>query len=730
MTMKTSIVTTNFTGGELDPSLQGRTDLEKFASSAKQLSNFVVLKQGGITGRPPTVHKGSVKTPTETSRLIPFIYSSTTAYILEFGNQYIRVWKDGVYTGFEVATPYLDSQLTELKYTQSADTMIFFHPLWLPQRLLRFGDTNWTFGDAPIDPYPVGESGISSATITLTLTALTGAITITTGGFPLFLQSDVGRSVAVNGSRATITTWVATGTVLATINTAFTSLTHPPFTWKITGTPLTAVTPSVAGPVGAAITLTMALAGWRSDDVGKYVELNGGLVKITGYTSTTVVTGLVETELAGTVTAPSDSWTLKGSIWNATDGCPTCGTFHEQRLWAASTPTYPQTLWGSKLGAPYDFSPGTLDDAAVYKTISSSEVNPIVHLVSAKELLIYGYAQEFSGRGGVEKGITPGNMQLSIQSNWSTTGAVRPLQIGEEVLTVERSGTVIRAYSARQVDGFTSAPVSFFSEHLLASGVKSMSYEQRPHAIVWIATSDGKLHALTYNVSQNLICFASGSTDGFVESVATVPSGALEKTYCLVRRTINGSTVRYIELLDWSVVYGRHDCLITLTSGSPQTVWTGIGHLQGKTVRVHADDVFMGTFTVSSGQITLPRPASKVVVGLAFDSTAVLQHPILETRDGNSQGGSVSIHKVRVKLLNTVGLNVNGEDISFRTFGSGILDAPIDPFTGVKDINGYGWAGATDDTDDNEGATTAIAQKQGNPCTILSVIRNLSMNAG
>lgn len=728
--MKTSIVTTNFTGGELSPSLQGRTDLEKFQASAKTLSNFVILKQGGITGRPPTVYKGSVKTASDTPRLIPFVYSSTTAYLLEFGNQYMRVWKDGAYTGFELATPYTAAQLTDLKYTQSADTMIFFHPAWMPRRLLRFGDTNWTIGEAPFSPSPVAEVGISSASITLTLTALTGAISITDGAVPLFLQSDVGRTITVNGSSATITTWVASGTVLANVTTAFSSLVHAPLTWKINGSPLTAVTPSAAGPIGAAITLTLASPGWRADDVGKFVELNGGLVKITGFTSTTVVDAIVETELAGTVTAPSDSWTLKGPAWNAADGYPVCGTFHQQRLWAASTTSYPQTLWGSKLGLPFDYSPGTLDDSAVYKTISSSETNPIVHLVSAQELLVFGYAQEFSGRGGVEKGITQGNMQLGLQSSWSTTGSVRPLQIGEEVLTVESSGTVLRAYTARQVDGFTSAPISFFSEHLLESGIKSMSYEQRPNAVVWIATTDGKLHALTYNISQNLVCFASGSTDGAVEWVATVPSGTSEKTYCLVRRTVNGSTVRYIELLDWSVVYGRHDSLITLTAGSPQTVWTGLGHLQGKTVRVHADDVFMGTFTVASSQITLPRAASKVVVGLAFDSTVTLQPPILDTRDGNSQGGSVSIHKIRAKLLNTVGLTVNGEDVSFRTFGASILDSPIDQFTGVKDVTGYGWASATDDTEDNEGATTTVSQTQGNPCTILSIIRNLSMNAG
>lgn len=729
--MKTSIVTTNFTGGEFAPNLQGRTDLEKYPASAKLLSNWVILKQGGITARPPLVYKGPVKTAGDTPRIIPFIYSATTAYVLEFGNNYMRVWKDGVRIIFELATPYPAAYLADLRYTQSADTMIFYHDAVYPQRLLRFSDSNWTIGNAPFDPAPVGEVGHTAA-FTLTLGATSGTTSITSSG-ALFLISDIGRVISQNGSNGVITALSSATAGTIAINVAFGSTTVAPSTWTLEGTPLTTVTPSAKDPLGGSITLTLSSEGWRTEDVGKFVELNGGVVRINSLDGTfpkTIANGTIQAELAGVVGAPPDSWTLKGPLWNATNGYPVCGTFHAQRLWAASTRKYPQSLWGSKVGLSFDYTPGVLDDSAVYKTISSSEVNPIEHLVSGKTLIVFGYTQEFSGRGGVEKGITQTNTQFDRQSGWSTIGAVRPIEIGEELMTAERSGGVLRAFVSNQVDGFTSAPVSFLSEHLFESGIKSTSYAQRPHSTVWVVTNDGKLHAFTYNTTSNLTCFASGETDGFVEWVCTVPSGSRDVTYAVVRRTAGGATVRYIEALDWTVIYGRHDSLIQLTSGSPLTVWTGLGHLEGRTVRVHADNVYMGTFVVTGGQITIPRAASAVSVGLGFDSVCTLQPPTVETREGNSQGGSASVHKVRVKLLKTVGLTVNGEDVPFRQFGESVLDTSVPLFTGVKDVTQYGWAAATDDSEDSEGITTTFAQTQGNPCTILSVVRNLSINAG
>ncbi len=730
--MKTALVTTNFTGGEFSPKLQGRTDLEKFNASAKLLSNWVILKQGGIQARPPLVYKGEIRTSTQAGRIIPFVYSATTAYILEFSFGYMRVWRDGVLLAFEMTTPYPDSYLVDLRYTQSADTMIIYHPSVPTQRLLRFSDTNWTIGDAPFNPGPVGEVGHNSATLTLTFSATGGPITITASG-AFFLPADVGRVITRAGSSATITAYTSATVVSATVDVPFAGVSQAPLTWTLEGTPLTVLTPSGKDPIGGAITMTLAVGGWRAEDVGKYVEVNGGVVKIAYLNAgveTTVATGILQSELVGVADAPSDAWTLKGALWNAQGGYPKCGTFHGQRLWAASTTRYPQTLWGSRSGLPFDFTPGVLDDSAVYKTIASSEVNPIEHLVSAVTLMILGYTQEYSGRGGVEKGITQGNMQIDIQSSWSTIGAVRPLPVGEEVLAIERSATVLRAYGAKQVEGFTSAPISFFSEHLLEAGVRSVAYEQRPESVVWVVTNDGKLHALTYNTAQNLVCFASGGTDGFVEWVVTVPAGARDATYAMVRRTINGVTKRYIEMLDWTVSYGRHDSLVILTAGTPQTVWSGLGHLEGKTVRVHGDDIYLGTFVVTGGQITIPRGALKVHAGLGFDSVCTLQPPVIETREGNSQGGSVSIHKVRIKMLNTVGLTVNGEDVEFRRFGAGILDTAVPPFTGVKNVTQYGWADATDDTEDSEGIETTFAQTQGNPCTILSVVRNVSINAG
>src|SRR5690606_28615746 len=124
-------------------------------------------------------------------------------------------------------------------------------------------------------------------------------------------------------------------------------------------------TPSAASPVGASITLTLGTAGWRASDVGRYVQINGGLCRITGYTSSTVVSAVIELELNAAVGAPALAWTLEGSVWGGRNGYPRCGTLHEQRLFAAGSPGFPQSVWGSVTGEYFDMTLGSDDTDAV-----------------------------------------------------------------------------------------------------------------------------------------------------------------------------------------------------------------------------------------------------------------------------------------------------------------------------------------------------------------------------
>lgn len=721
---KLQILTSNFTAGEFSPRLRGRSDIEKFNASAELLRNVVILKQGGATIRPPLEYTGEVKVSSQTARVIAFVFSRVDAYLLEFGNLYMRVWRDGVYTGYEIATPYTDAQLADLDFSQGADTMIVTHDTVYPQRIRRFADTRWTIDNVPFKPAALGEVGHRSSTVNMTISATAvGAARTLTASAAFFLAGDIGRVMTWDGGEALITAVASSVSATATVTTAFGAATSTGPAWVLMGTPQTQITASAKDPVGAVITLTAPAAAdtWRAADVGAYVEINGGLVRIDSITSVLIASGTIMRELLSTTATPSGAWVLKSSLWNATDGYPQTCTFYEQRLWFGNSRKYPQSKWGSRSGLYFDFTPGTADDSAVYKTVASDQVNPIQYLLSATSLITLGYGGEFESRGGVEKPITQLNMQIKSQSEWGAD-RVRPETVGKEILFVERGGKALRSLFPIQVEGFDSNDVSVYSEHLLADGVKCMSFERRPESVLWVATKTGALLAFTFNTEQKLIAWTSGTTDGFVEWLISLPAGATDKTYALVRRTINGVTKRYIEYLNWGATNGFHDSRISQTASPAKATWTGLGHLEAKTVRAHADGVFMGDFVVTAGAITLPRVASAVIVGLPLDAKIVSQAPEVGTGTGTSQGQNMSTHRIQVRLLNSIGLTIQNQDVPFRAFGPLVLDQAIPAFTGIKDITNFGWA-------EGESPIT-IEQKQGYPMTVLAIIRDMTVNPG
>ena len=153
--MKAQTNNNNFTSGEFTPRLRGRSDLEKYNSSASTLGNLVVLRHGGVTKRPSRDYLGEVKSSADGARLIEFVFSRVDAYVLELGNLYMRVWKNGAIIGggtpYEVVTPWTIAQVADLDYAQGGDTLIVVHPSVVPYRIQRITDSNWTVGLVPFD---------------------------------------------------------------------------------------------------------------------------------------------------------------------------------------------------------------------------------------------------------------------------------------------------------------------------------------------------------------------------------------------------------------------------------------------------------------------------------------------------------------------------------------------------------------------------------------------------
>lgn len=168
--MTVTLNQTSFTSGELSPSLYGRVDLSRWHSGLRTCRNLIVRPYGGVDNRPGFRFLGEAKSAAAGTRVIDFAFSTEQTYVLELGDECIRVYKDGgvVLDGgvpYEIETPYSLADLAGIKYTQSADVLYLVHPHHPPRTLSRFADDDWVldFFDAkngPFEPVNIEENVI------------------------------------------------------------------------------------------------------------------------------------------------------------------------------------------------------------------------------------------------------------------------------------------------------------------------------------------------------------------------------------------------------------------------------------------------------------------------------------------------------------------------------------------------------------------------------------------
>lgn len=234
--MRSDVDLTNFTSGQLSPRMKGRVDHKAFYNGCDTCLNFVVMPQGGVTARPGTMFVALARDQNNKARLIPFIFSTVQAYMLEFSDLRVRVYmNDGVVLSggvpVDINVPYRTADLDQIKYTQSADTLFIVHPNYPPATLTRSSHTSWTYAAMTFrdGPYldvntdttnyvtPSGPSGSITLTWTNTINLNRGAGLTT---------ADIGRCVRIkwygNWGWAIITgvssPTVATATVQGLVN--------------------------------------------------------------------------------------------------------------------------------------------------------------------------------------------------------------------------------------------------------------------------------------------------------------------------------------------------------------------------------------------------------------------------------------------------------------------------------------------------------------------------------
>lgn len=663
----------SFTGGIFSDILDGQTNFAKYDTAVKRLENFVVWPHGPASFRPGFKFVAETKTSSALSSLIPFEFSVTQAYIIEAGDTYFRFYKDKeqIESGaaaYEITSPYAAADVRGIKYTQSADVLYLFDKLYPSAKLSRTGHTAWTHANINWKPMPMSEQEIEPAA-TLTLGALTGAGITFTASVASFLDGDVGRIIKSGVGRGAITAFNSTTIVTCDIIDDFSAL--GPIasgSWSMAGSPNSTLTPSIKEPKGAICTLTSSLDVFRATDVGRFVRINSGVVKINTFTSATSAKGEILKVLLSTDV--STSWTLETEQWSAALGYAGAGTFFDDRLFLAGSTNKPESVWGSVVGDYENHTPGIDDSDAVQFTLRGRKVNVIRWIEPRDYLMIGTVGSEWRlGPEDIGDPLTPLNV-VAKQVTTKGCSDIMPITIDGSTLFVQRHGRKVRelAYNFEKGEsgGYTAPDMTQLAKDLTVGGIVAMAYQQEPFQTLWVAVDGGNLIGLTYLREQDVIAWHEHPMEnGEIEDLATIPGDGYDEVWAIIKRTVDGSVVRYIEVMekvfeDSAATYESNlglnafhvDSGITYNGVSTSTI-TGLDHLEGEEVAVLADGAVQKSKTVSGGEITLDKAATIVHAGLPYTGTIQTLRIDADLKDGTAQARKKIITELLVRVLNS-----------------------------------------------------------------------------
>ncbi|HCA51558.1 MAG TPA: hypothetical protein DEP24_00530 [Mycobacterium sp.] len=288
----------------------------------------------------------------------------------------------------------------------------------------------------------------------------------------------------------------------------------------------------------------------------------------------------------------------------------------------------PQSITATRTGTQSNLTSSVpvRDDDAMEFRLASRQQNAIRHLLPLSDLIAMTVAGEFRIYSDGAPAVTPTSLTVKPQG-YSGASNVQPALTNGSILYVQSQGSRVREMAYNwQSNAYASIDLSIMAPQLFAGyTVVDMAYSRAPVPTLWGVRSDGVLLGMTYVPEQQVYAWhRHATTNGAAESVTVVSEALEDALYVLVRRTISGRTVRYLERLETQHFSAQADAFFVdagLTyRGLPATTITGLWHLNGQTVQILADGAVHPPRTVTAGSITLDSPHSVVHVGLAYES--------------------------------------------------------------------------------------------------------------
>jgi len=619
----------SFAGGEVSPEMFGRIDDVKYQTGAARMRNFIALPHGPATNRPGLAFVREVKTSAKRTRLIPFTYSTTQTMVLEFGDGYIRFHTQGgtllsLGVPYEVTTPYAEADLFDIHYVQSADVLTLVHPNYAPRELRRIASTNWTLTTISFTPDLAAPAGV-----TATATVGAGA---TTYSYKVTAISSNGIDESVASSAATCT------------NDLLTTGNYNTVTWS-------------------------AVAGASRYNV--YKESNG----LYGYIGQAEGTSFVDDNIAADY---GNTTPIQNSPFAGAGDYPGAVSYFEQRRVFAGTTNKPQNVWFTRSGTESNlsYSLPTRDDDAISFRVAAREANTIRHLVPIGDLVMLTGSAEWRVRSVNSDVLTPTTTSVRTQS-YVGANNVQPVIVNNNLIYAASRGGHVREMSYNDTaGGYVTGDLSLRAPHLFdGRSIVDAALAKAPTPIVWMVSSAGTLLGFTYVPEQQVGAWHWHDTDGTFESIAVVAEGDEDALYVVVKRTINGSSKRYVERMASRLFIDAEDAFfvdagLTYTGTAVATI-TGLGHLEGKVVNILVNGAVHPQRTVSGGAVSLEIPLVDDD-GNPYDITAHIGLPIvadLQTLplaaavdNAFGQGRAKNVNKAWLRVYRSSGIFVGPDE--------------------------------------------------------------------
>ncbi|MCK5296666.1 MAG: hypothetical protein KAJ75_07225 [Alphaproteobacteria bacterium] len=477
--------------------------------------------------------------------------------------------------------------------------------------------------------------------------------------------------------------------------------------YKFAGVDVTIQTSATTGTV----TLTSSASVFTSNHVGVRVRFLGGEAEITSYSSGTSVQASVKKTFSGTGT--TKDW--KEQSFSDVHGFAASVTHHQDRLVIGGSRDLPNHLWFSKTSDLMNFDLGEgLDDESIEFSILSDQVNAIRAVFSGRHLQVFTSGAEWMVSGDP---LTPSAIQLKRQTRVGSAvnKYIPPVDVDGATLFISGNGLELREFLFTDVEqAYQANDLAMLSRHLMNSPVDQDYDSQR--RLLTIVMENGNIATVTNYRAEQVTAWTGHSTDGKFLSVATIGSD----TYVLVER---GENV-FVEIFDDD--FGT-DCGITGEDETPKDVWSGLSHLEGKTVKVLADGAVVPNQTVTDGIITLPYPVSNIQVGLAYTHIISPLPPMITAAGSVRPPKSVRLVEASFRVLKTSSMEVDTgrgiKPVLLKRLGvEGVLDSAPSEYSGDVRIRAFGWIR------DFMQPSWKIEGDKPLSCTVLSVTTEMKVN--